>query len=53
MLEVEDTGSGGVGPVVVVAENPFVIDVRLTTSLPAISLQLPGYVATVVIIITN
>lgn len=30
MLEVEDTGSGGVGPVVVVAENPFVEDVRLT-----------------------
>ena len=30
MLEVEDTGSGGVGPVVVVAENPSVEDVHLT-----------------------
>jgi hypothetical protein len=27
---VEDTGSGGVGPVVVVAENPSVEDVHLT-----------------------
>jgi hypothetical protein len=30
MPEVEDTGSGGVGPVAVVAENPSVEDVRLT-----------------------